>query len=119
MVWPAAGLHDHKIEPQVAIGKGGIALQESKRSAFDAQPLPRGQSLQGQIPLAAPLDLDEGDELPLAGDEVDLPDRAAPATGQDTIALEPQPPGGRPLGPESLAIGAPTIDFIPRHRAPG
>ena len=59
----------------------------------------------GAVLAGARLDLDEGEDAAAPGDQVDLADRRAGAHGEDPPALQPQPPGGEPLGPAAAALG--------------
>jgi hypothetical protein len=53
----------------------------------------------------ARLDLDEGDNAPAAGDEVDLTARHPRALAEDPPAMQPQPPGRQPLGLAPAPLG--------------
>jgi hypothetical protein len=55
---------------------------------------------------ASRFDLDEGDNAPAAGHQVDFAARHSGALGQDAPAMQPQPPGG-----EALGAAAPPLRF--------
>lgn len=53
----------------------------------------------------ARLDLDEGDDVPAAGDQVDFAAGDAGPLGEDPPAMEPQPPGSEALGAAAALLG--------------
>ena len=57
------------------------------------------------IDAGAGLDLDKGQHSAAPGDEVDLAARHPCTTGEDSPAVQPQPPGGERLGGAATLLG--------------
>ncbi len=67
-----------------------------------------GDGLGGPIEIGAPLDLDEGDDLSLTGDDIDLAPparRRGKAAFENAIALEAQEPGRDKFGAAAQSQG--------------
>src|SRR5262249_62357164 len=87
MAWNPARRHQHRVEADIADAIIGIMREPHLGGADDARALPVGHRPGGVIERLARLDLDEYQEMPPSGDDVDLAERTAPAPRQDAKAL--------------------------------
>ena len=72
----------------------------------------------GGVGSSALLDLDERDQFAAPGDQIDLAAAHLHAAGDDSPAVEPEPPGGNGLGAAATLFGLVTVQVPdPRARA--
>lgn len=79
----APGCDEHHIEALVVRRQVRLALEKCGGRTGDALLLASGDGLGCRCDIAARLHLDEGDDAPAHGDDVELPDGMARAPRQD------------------------------------
>src|SRR5579864_1926284 len=118
MAWPAPRRHQHDIEAQRSAGEIGPALQEMLERTGDAAPLLPQNRFGGAYIVCARLDLDRGNGAAAPRDEINLAHGRAIALCQDAIALQPQRPKAKPLGPLTAPVRCRAAARAVAHRPP-
>lgn len=104
MAWQLAWQEENGVDADVVAG-----AHEARRQSLGGDDDPSQsivvESHRRSFLGRAGLDLDEGDDPPAAGDQVDLAARNSRPLGEDPPAMQPQPPGGQPLGAAAALLG--------------
>ena len=104
MARQAAGNDEDGVDPDVVAGTGE-ARSEALGGNGNAAEAIFVERQAGSVVGRALLDLDERHHAAAPRDQIDLAAGRASADGEDPPALEPQPPGGEPLGAAAPALG--------------
>lgn len=105
MARQATGNDEQGVDADIVAG-ASIALGKLLGRRRDpAQPVPVEGEVGGRAGRAL-LDLDEGDDSPAPGNEVDFAAMHAHPLPKDPPAVEAKPPGGERLGAAAAALGS-------------
>jgi hypothetical protein len=96
----------HDVESQRQLGQVGPRQQKGRRGAGDAAALARQHGGGGAGEVAAGLDLDDREDAPAPGEDVDFARWTAPVGGDDSPAAQPQMPAAQKFGELSATPGA-------------
>lgn len=119
MARPTAWQHEDRVEADLVVAISGIAVQPVVGRAGNSTGLERRQGRFCIGKSRSTLDLDEGQALATGCDQVDLAERVAVATSQDSIAFGGQQNGCDPLRGDPFAKArAPLSGFISVTRGP-
>src|SRR5262245_2090291 len=117
MARPAAGRHQHDVETDGAAAMARMLGHEQAGGAKDAAALARRDRLGRCRHAVARFHLDDGERPAAPGDHVDLPGWRAVILRQDAIALEAEPPEGRPFAAPAAAEGGAAVVAVARAAA--
>lgn len=105
------GADQQHIESNVEAGASGMGSQVSGGGPGDPPLLPPAQGLRRLAQVLAGLDLDHGEGVSPAGDDIDLAHGGAKTAGQDAVSAQPEMPSGKsfrpPSKPPGLSFGFP------------
>jgi hypothetical protein len=113
-----AGQEEDGVDADIVAGAHESRRQPLGGDGDTAQPV-LVERYCGAFLAAARLDLDEGEDPPAAGDEVDFAAGHPRPSGENPPAVQPQPPGGQALGLAAALLGqlAPVQRFSSSARA--
>src|SRR5689334_6601757 len=100
MAWQTPRRNQDGVESQLKFSMLGMRHQPGLRGVDDARLLAWRYRIGGVIEPGAGLDLDEGDQAALSGDDIDLAIGGFETLGQDAVALGHQISRGAGLGRE-------------------
>jgi len=92
-----AGNEENGVDADVVAGPG-VARRQPLGGDRDPSQAVRIERQRRLLLAGARLDLDEGEDAPAPGDQVNFAAGDPGAFGEDSPAVQPQPPGGQPLG---------------------
>src|SRR5690625_480956 len=114
----AACAEDDGVEAKVPSLEFRMFLHIETGGPRDPFPLPQADGAKSHILLLTPLYLHEGNQIATRDDQVDLAQARTPAAGENSVAFQPQPPGGEAFRPLTSAQGCAPHCRITAHPDP-